>query len=254
MSIVVKGGDNPIKDWRSWRPSEFSAGQSAATYFDYYYSGCDINVHISDMPENMRTLPIVAIGFNMTQQKVPIFGFWDYTFSAVALGTRIVQGTFAIPFRGPQYMYYILAEAADKYDAQNDLPRIPLSEDDANLEKYWGKTRDEKQPGVKHIFLSHPPFDIIVSYGQESYPPDQYYDIFTNSSELQQAGDEVYYDINERFLNPDDTKTRPRIFIEQCHLTTMGMQMEPTGQPLMEAYTFFARDIYWEGQEDFRKD
>jgi hypothetical protein len=244
-----------LTQWRSWRPPGTPAGTTAGdyggfqsnSYFDYYYSGCDIMVRFSEMPETPDTVPIVAIGYNITQQKVPIYGFWSYTYDRVALGTRIVQGTFAIPFQGPQYMYYLLAQAAENYDKIVNKPRTPIGEDEEAMEKYWGITRDEKFPDVQHLFLSHPPFDIIISYGPES-PPSGYFDAAPQS-----AGDEVYYDINERFINPDNTKTRPRIFIENVNLTNMGTQIEPSGQPLIEAYTFFARDLYWEGQEEFRK-
>jgi hypothetical protein len=84
-----------------------------------------------------------------------------------------------------------------------------------------------------------------ICYGLES-PPEGYFDAAAKS-----AGDELYYDYNERFINPDDTKARPRIFIEDIHMTSMGVQIEPSGQPIIEAYSFFARDIYWEGQESF---
>lgn len=245
MTIKLSGGSKEIEDWRRWRPAGVGGYESNA-YFDYYYSGADIKIRFSETPEDYGGVEVVAIGYNVVQQKVPIYGFWSYTYDAVAYGTRIVQGTFAIPFKGPHYIYMMLADAAEKYDDDSTRPRVLLSEDDELLDRYWGITRDEKAPGTKHVFLSHPPFDIIISYGQESYKPGEYFDALE-----QHAGDEVIYGINERFVNPDETYVRPRIFIENVNLTNLGMQIEPTGQPLMEAYTFFARDIYWEGQENF---
>lgn len=248
VSEKVAVNTRGIQPWRRWG-KEFPT----PAYFDYFYSGCDVRVRFSEMPseDSIDSVPIVALGFSVTQQKVPLYGFWSYTFDGVALGTRIIQGTFAIPFQGPQYMYYLLSEAAKKYDKMPERPR-PTTDDEINLQQYWGKTRDEKHPLTKHMFLSHPPFDIIISYGQESFPQDKYFQAFPLEYGLStKAGDEIYYDINERFINPDDVYKRPRIFIEHVQLTTMGMQIEPTGQPLMEAYSFFARDTYWEEQEEF---
>jgi hypothetical protein len=96
-------------------------------------------------------VPIVALGYNLVQQKIPIYGFWSFTFDAVALGTRIVQGSFAIPFQGPQYMYYLLKQAALNKDAVVTKAGFPYTEDDINISRYWGVTRDDKFPAVKHL-------------------------------------------------------------------------------------------------------
>lgn len=49
------------------------------SYFDYYYTGADVAVFI-DGAQGFGgcEVPILEFGFNIQQQKQPVYGFWDY--------------------------------------------------------------------------------------------------------------------------------------------------------------------------------
>src|SRR4051812_9269973 len=95
--------------WAGYNPSN-----APNSYFDYYFSGQDIQVFIDGLegyPE-FATLPISDFGYNITQQKMPIYGFWSYTFDAMARGSRVINGTFRLITKSPDYMRRALEAAA----------------------------------------------------------------------------------------------------------------------------------------------
>lgn len=51
------------------------------SYYDYYFSGQDIQVRVAGIPETdsrFGTLPIIQLAYKVEQQKVPVHGFWSY--------------------------------------------------------------------------------------------------------------------------------------------------------------------------------
>ena len=84
------------------------------TYYDYYYSGQDIQVSIEGAGSNSTggIIPIVSFAFNIKQEKLPLYGFWSYTFDAIMRGNRIINGAFTIATSSLNYMNDLLSEAA----------------------------------------------------------------------------------------------------------------------------------------------
>lgn len=260
-SLAVRNGQNvslvdPVQD-ETWAYMSVDKNRPS-NYFDYYFTGQDIKVRVAEIPETdteFGEMPIIQLSLNIEQEKQPIYGYWDYTFSAVMRGTRLVSGAFAIATKYPDYMKDLLAKAAknrsnnQRIDSYN-YPQ-PLTEDDKNIEQYWG--RSIYDPGVyaqlgEHIFSSHPPFSMVVAYNYQttSLPLDKsasshwqdYYTTLYNDPKNNLATDE-----NNRITDSDPNAHQNRFVIDNIELKSCQRDFSPDGSVCMETYAFFARDV-----------
>jgi hypothetical protein len=248
ISTIVKNGQivNPQLD-EIWGGAH-NAPSSFANYFDYFYSGQDVMVFIdgSEFDPRFAQLPLLGIGYNVTQQKTPVYGFWSYTYDGVARGQRIVNGTFAIATKYPDYMRDCIAVAAQSRSKVKSYRYYrDMTQDDTQLATYWNKNSDPAMNSTgENLWSIHPPFSFVMIYGTQdiSISPngiagrDQYLNTLNNHTAL-------FTDINERIVESDVETHANRIVIDDCELTDCQRQITPDGDVLIETYSFFARDI-----------
>jgi hypothetical protein len=248
---------DPVTDTVWARYASDGTTKRPSNYFDYYFTGQDIKVRIAEIPESDKEfgfLPIAALAANIEQEKQPIFGFWSYVFDAVMRGTRMVSGAFSLVTTYPDYMTECLAAAA-KYRStreQIDNYNYPqaLTEDDKNIEHYWG--RNLYDPGItansrRHIHSVHPPFSLIIIYNLETTamplspgaPPYQQYYV----SEYEDSSNAVMTDHNQRISEIDPFAHQNRLVIDNVEIRGCQREFTPDGAVCTETYTFFARDI-----------
>jgi len=220
-------------------------------YYDYYYSGQDIQVMIdgADSSSTGGTLPIASMAFNIKQEKTPLYGFWSYTFDAVMRGVRIINGTFTITTSSLNYMKNLLASAATSRANKQSVrhPIRGLDIDEENIEKYWTRNLDAsamQTNTTQHIWSSHPPFNFVIIYGTQDISAEAYQknQSYIEASSLYKDSPHLYMDINERLVS---AKAEPlRYVLENVELTSMQVEYTPDGQPIGETYSFLARDMY----------
>lgn len=218
-------------------------------YLDYFFTGADIEVRIAELDgdedHNLTPLPIQRINFSVQQQKRPVFGFASYTYDAMLRGNRIIQGQFALLTRYPEYMQRVLSKAAqNRAERQGELMDAysayrGLTEDDANIDRYWSRNLDPAVSATgKNEFSIHPPFNIIIMYGHEDTWVDNLgdvYDAFENNA--------AFTDFNQRLVDEPLDNESNKIMLEACELHACNRPYEPQADPLMEIYQFTARDI-----------
>jgi len=71
-------------------------------YYTDFYSGQSVKVFINDV-----LLDAVAIAWNATQNKMPIFGYASKLFDAVAEGTFVINGELTVAFKDVASMFLI---------------------------------------------------------------------------------------------------------------------------------------------------
>lgn len=228
-----------------------------------YFSGSDIRVYF----EGILIDEITDLQFSLIEKVLPIFGYNSYTYDAIARGSRIIQGTFAINFKDVDYLKtavenilndperYVVADNyaateqyASKYNRDPQLNRNTLYhylergwtskfEELANQyeEMIWGTAlgRNDMSKATGPYFPVSSgdmsvSFDIIITYGP--YAKDRYYarEGFGHDVELE------YY----RHVNQGTVKS-----IHNVQLTGVSQVIDTSGQPIKEVYTFLARDL-----------
>jgi len=230
-------------------------------YYDYFFSGEDIKVYIDGLFDPADELDISFFTFNITQQKTPLYGYWSYNYDVMMTGTRIVNGAIGIHTRYPGRMRDMLSKAADaRASFYSDSPKSQIQsylrsdnenkEDEKNIQKYWAQSQldrisSDNNQDSRNIFSAHPPFNFVVKYGsQEGSLTTITRNEGTNSDQSHEMLDRLMsLDFNDRLVqssmnNPMD------IVLQSVHLTSMSTQYNPGGEPLIEVYSFIARDMY----------
>lgn len=227
-----------------------SGDRPDSSYFDYFYSGSDVRIILDGAEEfGSCEIPVLAFGYNIEQKKQPFYGFWSYTYDALARGTRIVSGQFVIPTTYPNRMSDLIAKSAEQRSNQAQaVSRIrQLNIDEQNIETYWAKTRDPMRKGnygQRHIFSIHPPFNFVVTYGIQSTSVSENPALQATATYARYQSDfALFQNVNERLVDGNPDSGLGKSIIEMVELTSLQVAHQPDGQVCAEAYTFLARDV-----------
>lgn len=247
---VLENTQDHIYDdvWGGTNTGTQSTGMNS--YFDYFYSGQDIICVVdgTEQDSQFRVLPMMQIGWSIVQQKMPVFGYASYTHDAVLRGNRIVQGSFVIATRYPNYIRDLLSTAAATR-AHNDASYSyykNLTEDDANIEKYWQRNLDPSlQSSIKNVYSAHPPFSFVIIYGVQNVSVNNFSaSAGVSDLYLRYREDNPWMtDINERLIESDLVNQSNRVILDACEIQSMETGYGSDGAVITETYSFFGRDI-----------
>lgn len=247
QSIDVLNAEEDLK----WASAFGGSQDKFNTYFDYFYAGQDIQVYVDGAKSGSTggIMPVVSFAFNMKQEKMPVYGFWSYTFDAIMRGNRLINGTFTIATTSIYYMRDLIQEASNtRRESSESLHQIRnLDNDEANIEKYWSLNIDSSlyNRDSKHIWSSHPPFNFVIVYGVQDVSIADYES--GNLKRLQNP-QKLLVDTNDRLVS--ETLSPTRYVIENVELTSMQVEYTPDGQPVAETYNFIARDLFMYEEKD----
>ena len=80
-----------------------------------YFSGAQASIMIGDIWVD----DIMSISFSDTYSAQPIFGYGSTFFDHISEGREMIQGSFTINFREPNYLWIILSAYSDAYDIKD---------------------------------------------------------------------------------------------------------------------------------------
>ena len=66
-------------------------------FLEEYYSSTDTHIYFDDIEQT----EIGYIGYSVQEQLKPLYGYSSYTYDDMAVGNRIVTGTFKVPIKNP---------------------------------------------------------------------------------------------------------------------------------------------------------
>lgn len=253
------------------------AGSSKAdprfsNYYDYFFSGEDVKVYIDGLFDEKDEVDIAGFGFLIKQEKQAVYGFWSYNFDAIMNGTRIVTGQFSVYSRYPRRMTELLEKAAKvrvqsmsgKKDASGVVSvmtsQAESRKDEENIEKYWANSQLDRitmdpaitaasENNTHNIFSAHPPFNFIIMYGVDdaSLSPNGGPSSTTTASIQQRDNLDrmISTDVNERKIKLFGTNKAMKIVLQNVHLMQMSTEYQSGGVPILENYSFVARDFYF---------
>lgn len=166
-----------------------------------YYSSIDAEIYFG----NIYIDEVTNITWSVQQQAMPIYGYNSYCFDDIAVGSRLIQGQFAVNFTKAGYLK----------DLQNDsqftkIARKLYGQDNA-ADSYF--TQDYRRRLNMPIWDKG--FDIVVGFGDQGKT--------TNSLE--------------------SNMYKTYAILDCCQLTGSMVQLDYNGEPIQEVYTFIARDI-----------
>jgi len=116
----------------------------------------------------------------------------------------------------------------------------PLSDDDNNIIQFWGGGAGTSETGTTiNLFQQHPPFDIIVIYGNQTVSVSN-----LGSFGATYVGDNpLFTDTNERLVEPGEVSPPARLKLEACEIIGMSTQYTISGEIISETYDLVINDI-----------
>lgn len=148
---------------------------------------------------------IVHIQFSVEQNVLPLFGYNSYVYDEVALGNRLIQGQFTINFTSPGYLFALLEQIKKDINVLSNNQNISKAQEGTMDELEDGPGRTRQEKGA----LWNTTFDIDVMLGEENT-----------------IGGAVH------------------TVLEGVVILGSSMQIDTTGNPVTETYSFIARDIH----------
>lgn len=216
--------------------------------YSSYYSGTDIRIYLGDYWVD----EIVELEFGLQEQLAPIFGYASYTADRVARGSRYVQGQFSINFKEAGYLQTILNSLSSKQSGGS--PNM------FNLSNFNGS---EKVPAQKNLSVEQ----VIENFqsladgyedaiwgkksDQAAYVQSRKTDSFfygTHQNAANQSLKDYGFNIFITYGNAYDPSRGSNSFktaqsIIGVQLTGVSTRIDPSGNPVLEVYSFLAKDI-----------
>ena len=197
----------------------------SANYFEEYYCGSDIGIFIGTVWVD----DIINLQYTLTNNKAPVHGYMSESFDAVARGTYLIQGQFAIAFREVNYLTKVLEKF--KTDNKTDVEILEsaesLIEKEGSIEgdmDYWEDGQLRRKP----------------IYGQWKNRPDRYGYVDRSFKKGIDRG----FDIFVTFGDVSETnRGGTALGINDVHITSQSLILQANAEPIAEVYTFFAKDV-----------
>lgn len=186
-----------------------SAATNAAGQKVRYFSGTDAEIYFGDIFID----EVVGIQFAVQQNVMPLFGYNSYVFDDIAVGTRMVQGSFTINFTKSSFLFEILETLKT---VLNSTTQSVSAEDEGTSNTLATSNNNGLNSNNPGAISSRAPlwgrsFDLVMSYG------------------------------NARQANPVANSTM--LMLSNVVITSCQQQLNASGEPVYESYTFIGRDL-----------
>lgn len=229
--------------------------KTVSNYYASYYSGTDIRIYFGDMWLD----EIVEIQWSVQEQVAPIFGYSSFTWDKVARGNRIVQGSFSINFKEVGYLQTILnslsSNLKEKKQAFDSSKWEATFQPENNVKygKYYSRS-DSVEYIIDNFAEMSDEYEMAI-WGVEnnsstSIDSRKHDTLFygtsenENNQELRDHGFNILIAYGKQY---DPAKGREGYSTAQTivnvQLTGVSQQVDPSGNPVSEVYTFIAKDI-----------
>lgn len=165
-----------------------------------YYSAIDAELYFGDIFID----EVSNIAWTIQQQALPIFGYNSYTFDDIAVGSRLIQGQFAINFTERNYL-----QTLQKNSSFQKIARRMYGED-IEAKVTYSDFREKL-----HLPKWDKGFDIVIGFGK-------------NNSIKNNNGTSIY---------------STYVVIDCVQITGSSIQLDDNGDRILEMYSFIARDV-----------
>lgn len=200
-----------------------------AQFYSYpqnYVCGAQIGVFMGD-----RWIDnLVSIEYTKTVNKTPVYGYASEKFDAVSKGTVIVNGTFSLVYSDESYLPSLM----QRFMNNNTIETVASIPDPIQRMKelFWHTKSSTEQNLTDPLVMdySHEGVDGVVKPGFDIHVVFGIYDYLQHH---------IYKDGS---VQADFDLNMPITIIQDIHLTSQSIIVGPTGEPIGETYTFFAKD------------
>lgn len=208
-------------------------------YLPYeYFCGANITLNLNDVIVD----DIVGISYRVMDSAKPIYGYSSRLFDAVAPGQKLIQGTFVVNYRGPNYIYDALKRGQEVFwepilgKLKNELPNVvPAS--------------PVKAPEIAKAIQSALPAAIRDGIYKESTDPLKF--LYWGDRSLQELEAPIAKDVTLmgparlqiNFGGSNRWLAKATHEIHGVYIIGEGSSIEISEDVILEEYSFIGRDI-----------
>jgi hypothetical protein len=248
LSEMFNPSDVPMMQ-RNWFPPEF-------------LTGCDVSFVMASTGDDKGTRAffehhLVDFQFGIVQAKRPVFGYASYLWSRIAIGNSFVQGTFAIPFKKKFYLFDAIADATPTlYKMQDNSVKLK-----AETEKWEKASLANKVAMIKNGDLDGSYMELAINNtlfqngptqqteSQKLRVNDQFgtgpngLEILVYYGNAETHAQQAFDALSEIGLLQDADPQSKVLTVHQLHLNQNTQVIRPKGAPVLEQYSFVARNV-----------
>lgn len=197
--------------------------QTHGTTNKRYYSSIDAEIYFGDFYVD----EVVHIAYSVEQNIMPLYGYNSYVFDEMAIGSRIINGQFTINFTKSNYLIDLL----DKLESSSV--------------KLFGESVMKEDDGEESDLIAGNSSDLshattVNKTGSNQFTSTSYQGIKQSKRPLWHTG----FDIDVMFgRGTSKSSVTEHVMLEGVYLAGSSINLDHSGQPVSETYTFMARDI-----------
>lgn len=160
MAIINDTNTKSVTNWSSkrnqdqrlrHRPHIVNTANNRGVANVRYYSSVDADIYFGDLFVD----EVSNITWQITENTLPIFGYNSYTFDDIAVGSRIVQGQFAVNFTQANYLMKV-------GNTLKKISRVTYGEDIPAKSGFSDSERIRRNTPIWDMG-----FDIVIGYGEK---------------------------------------------------------------------------------------
>jgi hypothetical protein len=186
-----------------------------------YFCGANVTVHM----DNVLIGEAVAIGYNLSQNRTPLYGYNSPHFNAVSDGQVIVQGKIALNYVSHEYLL-----AAMRSNGNLEIPITDSELDQATLENDSGySSSTDAIATLKNIF-----------WGNKAADVSEYNTDITNRWG---RPDQHSRSVDIRVIFGDMMAGNTTHILKHVFFTGRSMETIITDDPSVETFDFIARSV-----------
>jgi len=180
--------------------------------------------------------------YDTQQSKQPLYSYNSSRFNAVMKGQKIISGAFSINFIHPNYLIaQIIANVQTTVQSDPINSLVKGSNNITTKMDVLKHLRAQLTYGgnLSHLQAALGELGMEVRDSPGAEPEDDILDLLP-SFNIQITYSNISNQVELISGNGSSTKRT----ISTAHLTSFGQEYQPSGEPLQEVYTFFARSLY----------
>lgn len=205
---------NYVSSLQGTRTESFSHGTSNKRY----YSSVDAEIYFGDYYID----EITQIAYSIEQNVMPLYGYNSYVFDEMAIGSRIINGQFTINFTKANYLIDLLEK---------------LNNSSVTI---FGEKTSKEDDGEDSNSVNSSGGRIVNKTGSNGFTSTNYAGIKQNKRPLWHVG----FDIDVMFGRATSVNSKTEhVMLEGVYIVSSMVNLDPSGQPVSETYTFMARDV-----------
>ncbi len=222
-------------------------------YNDMYFAGTQAKVLFG----NIWVDDIVTINWDLVEQKAPLYGYASETYDGVARGTQIVQGVFTIAFKQNEYISTIIDALNSRGAALTDILAVVKNSKARRALDARADSRASVPAAASKVVNYEQLLDRVHNDGTGAFKDfsafleDNIWGILGNEHKnAEQATDKDKlngsirdgFDILVTYGNIGNHVSEWTVKgVGDIHITGIRQILNPTGEPILEAYTFFGK-------------